>query len=298
MSFLKKELATFGRLRAAYRYLLLAPDQCEVRERLESLLAPWSLVVSGAKTANPNRGMIRDTLDEGLKAGLFAEKNGVISLCPDLPMGLSNPQQGDRNLPLGLSYLLFREGAKENQDLAQVMGWFLTQDPAVPLKNHQAYELRLKDQGVHDRLPHTDVNFGQFKNWACDLGFAWRLGRNRDSLLIPDPSAFIRRTLPEIMPETDTEMPFREVLEHLAKLCPLFEGGSHRREVEHWAEDFARRSNQHLSKSSAMAWLRLESAGLVKLTRHADTEAWILPDGEQDLRFTHLIRIARQAEVA
>lgn len=298
MSFLKKELSTFGRLRAAYRYLLQAPGQRESRDRLERLLAPWSLVLSSARSANPSRAMIRDTLDEGVKAGLFQESDGVIALSPELPLGLSDPQQGDRHFSFGLSHLLFQEGATENQDLAQVIAWFLSQDPREPLKNHHAYERLLKEQGLHDRLPHTDVNFGQFKNWACDLGFTWRMGRNKDSWLIPDPTEFIKRALPEILPEADVEVPFGKVLERLAKLCPIFEGGTHRREVEAWAEALARPSNQHLSRSSAMAWLRLNSLGLISLTRHADTEAWILPDGEQESRYTHLIRIAQNAEVA
>jgi len=293
MSILKDEAVSYGRLLGLYRYLLHTSGQREVRKLLEELLSPRSLV---ATSTHATRVMIESTIDEALKAGLLVEKDGTIALPNDLLLGLASPSEGERMLPAGLAQLFFGATSGRNHDLGHMIAWFLTQDPAEGMTNHQAFERRLKKQGILDRLPHTDVNYGHFRNWICDLGLAWRWGRkHNESLLTPDPTTFIRRLIPILLPKPDVEVPLGEVLAELANLCPVFEGGDLRRTVEAWPDTLKRRSNRHLAPSSAMAWLRLDGEGSIRLLTHADAEAWALPDGDQDKRYTHVSRVSAEA---
>lgn len=292
MSILKDEAVSYGRLLGLYRYVLHTPGQREDRKRLEELLSPRSLVATSTRAT---RVMIEGTIDEAVKAGLLLEMGDTIALPTDLPLGLALPTEGERMLPAGLAQLFFGATSDRNHDLGHMIAWFLTQDPAEGMTNHQAFELRLRKQGILDRLPHTDVNYGHFRNWICDLGLAWRWGhKHNESLLTPDPTTFIRRLLPTLLPKPDVEVPFGEVLTELASLCPVFEGGDLRRTVEAWSDTLKRRSNRHLAVSSAMAWLRLDGEGSIKLVTRADAEAWILPDGDQDKRYTHVSRVAEE----
>lgn len=276
------QYATFGRILGIYRYLLHAPQQREIRKRLEQLISPDSLV--------NHRNMIEEALNESIKMRLFCEDGPIVALNPSLSPDAKEPAKGDSVIKQEIARLLFDEKNSENHRLAELVAWFLTQDPAEGAPSSQEFERTLKAQGGFDHLVSGSTAYSHFSNWCCDLGLGWRFAIPKQKMLVPDPTGFLRPVLPQLLPEPGQEVPIRQIVERLASLYPVFEGGLHREQVESWR---GQRSERHLSRSTAMAWLRFEQSGEVRLVKPADAEAWIFPDADQDKRYSHIVRLVK-----
>ena len=71
----------------------------------------------------------------------------------------------------------------------------------------------------------------------------------------------------------------------LAQLCPVFEGGFLRAEIDR----VLTREPGALSSTTALAWLRLRDEGLVELTQESDAATLLLPDGDRVEPVSHVV---------
>jgi hypothetical protein len=119
------------------------------------------------------------------------------------------------------------------------------------------------------------------------LGFAWNQRLGNDSVLVPDPTDYLQVFLPtHLGPKKGEDLPLGVVLQRIADACPVLEGGSVRRELHPAIEQL---EANHLSRSSAQAWLRLHDRSFAELVKHSDTTVFVFPDGDTAHRFTHFI---------
>jgi hypothetical protein len=74
----------------------------------------------------------------------------------------------------------------------------------------------------------------------------------------------------------------------LGILCPVFETGVYRVEVENKVR--TRETEQHLSSTTALALLRLQEEKTVELSKRSDAPVYTFPDGNQSQSFSHIKR--------
>jgi hypothetical protein len=277
MSVLKEPLATPGRVTAAYRYLLQADGQSETRDRLEAVLSPTPLL--GTKGT---REMVHKAVNECVKMGLVAEEGDRVRLHPDLSPAARDRQTGSARIAVTLTDLLLRENG-ENVDFGLLLAWYLDQDVRSAPGDWDAVSEAVDHEVGGDRLGLTNNNpYNQFDDWACFLGFAWRQAHRGSFRLTPDPTQHLRWRLPEVFGQPGARLPAAPLANRLAEVCPVFEGGGFRREVDRRT---GRRRERRLSSVTAHAWFRLADEGRVRVEQSAaDAEVYLLPDGDASVR--------------
>ena len=281
MSVLKTAYATPSRVAAVYRFLLAQHRSTVSSETVQAVLSPTTL--PDVET----QGMVGGAIQESIKMGLVHQEDGRLSLHPDLPAAARNRKHGWARLPLTISDLILR-GNAENHDLARLIAWYLSQDVTSAPGNRSTISSALGEQIGSDKLDLTnDARFGQFKYWICFLGFAWMHTREQKEWIVPDPTQQLRWRLPDLF-ETDSRVSPAQLSTRLGALCPVFEGGWIRKEVE---QQVGRRADRTLSPATAHAWFRLEEEGLIQVERgSADAEVYLFPDGGSVVRCSALIR--------
>ena len=314
MSVLREAYAVPSRVIGAYRYLLQARGQREIRETLESVLAPESLrnllqargqreireapesmlAPESARKAGGDddreRGglkMAQATVRECIAMGLFAVEGDDVRIHPTLAG--SDRDGSARPLPLLLSDLFFSPEREENHDLGLVIAWYLTLNTDDAPGNWKTIDQELREKVGGDRFGVTNTTpYGMFEDWACYLGFAWKhADKAGGDAMTPDPTAQVRWRLPGLFQgRTGERQGLQDLTARLATLCPVLEGGSLRRRVEQQVRGAETGS---LSSATARAWLRLEEEGAVELVRESDAPGLILPDGEDRRFVTHVV---------
>ncbi|QDV37415.1 protein DpdG [Tautonia plasticadhaerens] len=293
MSVLAQPYAVPSRVIGVYRFLRKARGHRESIESLCKLLAPESLSRRSDRSAGGDdegggRDMVREAINECLGAGLLLRgEEDTVELSPDLQLDGSASTQTKGNLPLILADLFFAPENPANHDLGCAISWYLAQDAYDPPSNWPSVEGALQQQIGGERLRITNnARYGNFEDWACFLGFAWTHSVGDKSILTPDPTAQLRLRLPALFAgNRGIRRSFPEVMTLLAKLCPAFEGGLLRAEVERYVPP---RAPQELSTTTAHAWLRLRDEGEVELTRESDANHLILPDGDRSVPVSHV----------
>lgn len=277
MSVLKQVFATPGRVAAVYRYLLQADGQSETRDRLEAVLSPTPLL--GAKGT---REMVRGAVNECVKMGLVAEEGDRVHLHPDLPAAARDRHHGSARIAVTLADLLLRVDG-ENEDFALILAWYLDQDVRSAPGDWEAFALAVDREVGGDRMGLTNDNpYNQFDDWACFLGFAWRQAHRGSVRLTPDPTRHLRSRLPEVFGRPGARLAAAPLADRVAEVCPVFEGGGFRREVDRRT---GRRRERELSSVTAHAWFRLADEGHVRVEQSAgDAEVFLLPDGDGSVR--------------
>lgn len=104
-------------------------------------------------------------------------------------------------------------------------------------------------------------------------------------MFVADPTAYIRRHLPQLLDRAGEEVALPNFMQVLADRAPVFEGGRFREGIE---EKVGRREPNHLSESTAFALLRLEEEGHIELTMPSDATALNLPTAGNVRRFSHI----------
>jgi hypothetical protein len=296
MSVLSEVYAVPSRLLGVYRYLVRARGQSEAGETLERLLAPESLPRRAERDDDTDdeggsgRDMVRKTIAEGKAMRLFDGAEGEVCLHANLPDEARDPGTGEPSLPVTLTNLLFIKEHPENHDFGIGLAWYLTQDPYQAPGTWAEVDRALRDQVGGDQLGMKNSNpYRMLEDWACYLGFAWTHAQKGKPVLTPDPTAHLRRRLREVLPgKAGTRHPVGDVTLRLGQLCPVFEGGFLRSEVE---RQWRPREDNHLSGSTALAWLRLRDEGLVELRQESDAATIILPDGDRTVPVSHLVLV-------
>ena len=281
MSVLKTAYATPSRVVAVYRFLLSQGRAGASRAVTEAVLSPQTL------PSVENEAMVSGTITECVRMGLVLEEEGRLRLHPDLPAAARDRGRGVERLPLTIGDLVFRVN-EENDDLGGLIAWYLAQEITTAPGDWDDVSAALGRQVGTEKLELTnDVRFGQFKYWACFLGFAWMHARKKSEWLVPDPTQHVRWRLSELF-GADERLPPALAVKRLAEICPVFEGGRRRNEVEAL---IGKRPDRQLSSTTAHAWLRLEEEGVIVVEkRSANAEVYLMPDGKQKLRCSALLR--------
>lgn len=267
----------------------------EVRAVLEAMMSPNSLRGLAANVSS-RRDMIANTISECVKMRLLDEDAGSVAVRPYLLAQTKGTTEWLTRLPVVLADLFFAADNEENFNIARVIAWYLAQDPQRPPGTWQLMSRAIVDQEVSDLLGMNDARFSQFRDWICFLGFAWRCAKGATELIIPDPTEQIRLRLDELFADArNRSLPIGAAMERLAVLVPVLEGGRFRAEVE---AHLPPRADRHLSRSTALAWLRLAEEGLIQLHEDADADMLVLPDGGAYRRFSRITYLPKEAGAA
>lgn len=228
---------------------------------------------------------------EMLELGLVELREGNLLPHPQVPSSAvkTSDHQVDE---IALAIALLVMGSSErNHDLAAAIAWFLGLDPLSATGTKGSVLSQISEAGLKDSTRVTsDVTYGQFEDWCRFLGFSWKMpsiGSASEERFIPDPTAFLRRFLPALLPEVGVEVRLREFCENLASEAGVFEGGVHRKRVES-AIGLSRPPN-HLSRSTSLALERLSAEGVIEMSAHSDAEVHVLEYG--NTRVSHISRL-------
>ncbi|MEG4228100.1 protein DpdG [Microcoleus sp. N9_B2] len=288
MSVLKTALATPSRMRGIFRYLLQAPKQRENRKKLTRLLSPEKL--SEGRNKSAEHPMFDAALRESIKCDLLIEENEEIAINGHLPEASRHPQTGDKLLPDTLVQLFFASDNEDEEDLGRLIAWYLAQDIYDAPGTWEEVEQRVAEQRVAESLDlkiSSNSLFGQVADWMCYLGFAWGHALGGDKIIVPEPTAYLRRNLKELFQgEVQAKLSIGEFVDRLAKKCPVFESGKFREQVE---EKIGFRLPNHLSTSTAFALFRLQDDGCIQLIKESDADLFILPRVGNAERISHII---------
>ncbi|WP_144553402.1 protein DpdG [Bacillus sp. X1(2014)] len=281
MSVLNQIYATPSRVKGAYR-LLLNSDQHKLnRKTAEEILSPRSLQPGVNHEKSEHLKMIRGVINETIKMGLFEAGGEEISLNKQLE-GLT-----DENLAVNIFRLFTSDENKENDDFLRLLAWYLMQDPFAAPGTWDEANIALEKQIGGSMLGCNDNRFGQFTHWLVFLGFGWRysLKGERDRIT-PDPIKLITSLLPFIFGNKEV-LSIHEFIGKLATLCPVFEEGKIRDEInqEYQIETLP---PKHLSKVTSFALFQLNEQGTIALASKSDADLYVLADGESEKRISEI----------
>lgn len=250
----------------------------ETEERLREFCAPASLL---NKTAQEPYTVYRSTVGAARELQLCEATDDRIRVRPDLVR--RNGLVPDL-VPTFEAVLLppLLEDAPQ-ADFARAVSWFLIQSPRRPLTLQRNYKLEIEQQLVPGS-PNFDISntdrWITFTYWCRYLGYGKALA---DRSMVPDPTAALRRLLPQAMREQRV-LAASAFFNRLAELSPVFEQGAARREVEAMCLPHLRREDARLSQSTSFALTRLERQGFIKLDAPSDAPPLILDLGPDPSR--------------
>lgn len=278
-----------SRVFAVFRYLLNQKDYKDERQTLELLLSPAALLHGGDGSA-PSRAMVRGTIHESLKMKLLTEfeETKEIGLHRALPPAVFARPTGEKLLPFTLANLILTTENLANENLALVITWYLSQNAHSAPGNWDQFEARWRDQVGGNLVSMNNARYRQFIDWICFLGFAWRHSLQRNLVITPDPTQYLRRALHYVFQEDKTNtLTMKDFMNRLSILCPVFEGGAYRTRIETETRVDERGPNR-LSTVTSLGLLRLQDERLVELIKLSDADLFILPDGERIHRYSHI----------
>ncbi len=268
MSLVRDPYVSPSRVRGLFRYLLTIENQTEARENLERILTPKAL-----QEKQQNK-MLNNIISECINTGLLTAQDGSIAISHELREDERHPEKGDELLPYTLCRLIFSEKNEHNHDLGRVLAWYLTQNVYDAPGNWKTAEKKLEDQIGSEKLGMNDTRWGQFDDWVCYLGFAWKNKLGNSGSLIPDPTRYLRTHLPDLYNNSgDQTLPIKRFFEELGKTCPVIEGGFLRQEIH---EKMGTEESYTLSSVTSFALVRLEKSGLIKMLDKSDADAYLL----------------------
>jgi hypothetical protein len=289
MSVVTEAYAVPSRLIGVYRYFVSRKGRSESVETVVNLLAPESLRSTGKESdaEGGGRDMVRNTVREAVAMGLLTEQESEVSLNPALLDAVKDPLAAEAVFPRTLSDLFFRPERDSNHDLGRQVAWYLAQDAYGAPGTWPEVEKVVSEHFGDDRIGLTNnARYGNFEDWVCFLGFAWTHVRGGKDVLTPDPTAHLRLRFAELFPgKANSRHTLPDVLGRLARVCPVFEGGFLREEIERLLP----REAGHLSSTTALGLLRLRDEGLIELTQESDAATLLLPDGDRMEPVSHVV---------
>jgi len=238
-------------------------------ESLEKVLSPVPL----RSDENP-KSFIKALVRESQRIGLVLERDGFVMLNPALDDEARDPKTGDELLSFTISKQIFSKDNAENNDLAKVMAWYLSQDVYEAPGTWTEAETALEEQIGGTKLGLNDARWGQFEDWGCYLGFAWCHSCNKVKKLTPDPTRYLKYCLKEIFQHAGEKiLPIKVLFDKLSEQCPVIEGGRFRNEI-HQLRGI--KNDDTLSSVTSFALSRLDKAGFIRMTQTSDAELMVL----------------------
>ena len=289
MSVVTSVTAVPSRLTIVWTYLQERGGDGVPVDELSSLVRPASLQKRGGDdTESSPAAMFNSVIGEMQNLGIVTRtEGGLLALTPEA----ANNQEGS-----AIQYLERilvdpkLADAHGQRAIAQAIAWFLTRDPYRPLPWGGGYRGDVTEDCGEDiaSFDLTDeARSQQFVYWAIYLGFAWSLTADRKVTVSPDPTVALARSLPDLMPP-DEPIAISELMAHLAERLPVLEGGTAREEVEALLPADRSRPEGQLSRSTSLAFARLETRGLLSIERLADASAINLDRGVEQQAVSHV----------
>lgn len=209
---------------------------------------------------------------------------GVIQMREDHGNQQLRLADGLRELPTGRWPVVLAERAFHTQppagenQFAVACGWLLAQPITGGPRGHDGLRQGLQRGGFDLKEVHltTPTRIDMFLYWAKYLGLVVRVEDSAGRGVIPDPTAFLRRHLPQLLPDP-AAMTATEFRRALGRLCPPLDGGEIRRQVlgkMRGAGVPARPDNQ-LSDALSLALRRLHHAGELHWTYPNDADDFL-----------------------
>lgn len=251
-----------SRVRAVTR--LVATRGPMSRSELQACIVPTG---EGKQFGN----LVRETI----RLGFLREEANQIRLVPNI----SAQDILDDELFVVLTNKLLVEtllpSDNDNHPIAYAFSWLLARRPSFDLQwNGELKFLMQEDMEGDEIYDVTNASrAAMLASWARFLGYAVGLHWDSKALVVPDPTDAIARYLKSIF-EAENSLAVSEFSDRLSKLCPIFEGGAVRNEVE--ARFRKKRADNTLSPATSLALLRLEQRGVLKLNEDSDAEVKLI----------------------
>ena len=287
MSLITTFSATPSRLRGIFRFLVKADEHRFDLQSMARMLMPDAFIDS---EKDRPRVAFEDTFAEGRYLGLFQVTDEE-----DVSMAMLHPtivekgyvvEDVDQVFPDIIRSRVFEGEDQQTDGVGYTLAWFLSRSPYEAPKNAETSLREIVRVDCRDLTTITNkARYNQAVYWTLYLGFAWEHAIGRDSVLVADPTAYIRRHLPQLFDRTGEEVALPNFMQVLADRAPVFEGGRFREGIE---EKVGCREPNHLSESTAFALSRLEEEGHIELTMSSDATALNLPTAGNVRRFSHI----------
>jgi len=282
MSILDNPTVSPARLKIIFDYVKGLGESGITTDDLERTISPPSL-----RNDQPTT-VVSESIIEAKNFGILVQEGEVLVV----PVERRNFDSDAYFRHLETSMIVQSEADEARQsDNPGGLAWFLSQSPGIPISMRNAPLTLINNQCGEDANGFgltNDTRWGNFVYWSRFLGLARILNRSA----IPDPTAAIRRHLPDVL-EVGVETHVSAVLNGLASRIPVLEGGVTRLQVHAMFKDGGESDGQ-LSASTSLALSRLERAEEIELfDRSDDTERVSLlspVDGRSLRTFSHVTR--------
>jgi hypothetical protein len=278
MSVLTNVVVVPSRVAGVYRFLADHPDGVSLEETYQSFMPS----ATTDETSGEPRNIIEKTVLEGANAGLWTTDDDLLTLSSEAE------EMDDEALRTVIEESIWAEEGV-NDDLGRAIAWFLAQDPLDGGWTLNRVEETLLNTPFADEVGITkNTKYGSFRDWVCYLGFGWQVDVNGSDTqgLLPDPTAYLRRRLPNLVSAPGEEMTMAQFMQRLAALCPVFESGRVRRSVD---DTFSSRPENHMAASTSFALQRLGRSGLLQIDAKADApNPRVLQRGSKTIQASHV----------
>lgn len=266
-----------SRMLAVARLLLAEGPMLE--EELIPLLQP-----------RENTGMASSTLSAAIECGLVVREKKQCKLAAGLFEGALKPDELDEALPLVLARLLLApkiSGAPNG--FAALCAWLLHQPVLAMPADRGGLKSAIQAAGLSlaDLQLQNDARLDNVIYWARYLGLVRQMREEACAGLLPDPTLFVRRHLPQLLPagEEVDAVSFRQ---RVGALCPVLDGGAVRDALlatidPEWPE-------QQFSDALAFAVVRLEQSRELRVWCPDDSRAFLLAPGGRKIAYLARIR--------
>jgi hypothetical protein len=235
-------------------------------------------------------GMAKNTLNAALECGLVIREGKKCRLPDGLFEHEPKPTELDKVLPLVLARLLLAPKiANDSNNFATLCAWLLHQPVLSMPVDQGGLKGAIEAQGLSlaELQVQNDARWGNVIYWARYLGLVRQMRADSCTGLIPDPTLFLRRHLPKLLPAGE-EVDASTFLLRVGSLCPVLDGGTVRtallaRIKPDWPE-------RQISDSLGFAIARLEHSGELRAWCPDDQRNFVLTPGPTSRKIAYLTR--------
>lgn len=160
------------------------------------------------------------------------------------------------------------------EEFPPLLCWLLMQDPYEHLDRREAPSSSIKDilgpelKKTGETLRNEAV-YQQFLYWARFLGFAAWTRADRTTRVLPIPTPALRWAI-EVAQFGQSAVAVDAFLAKVAHVCPVFDGGSMREQVEQKSATKTYEPGRSASPSLGLALMTLEASAVVGLASKSD----------------------------
>jgi len=270
------------------------------RREFYRLMDPTETIADNAEPDD-----VREVLQAAIELGLAEEfrvrNEPHIRLRRDEPARSSSSSMNDR-LQYHLARLVFKSDVSgAPNSFALICVWLLAQPVASVPQGHNELLTALSRSGFTLAELHLSnpSRVDMILYWARYLGLIIRLRLPGGAGAIPDPSAFVRRNLHDLFPDTATVLTAADFRARLGELCPALDGGAARAALlaRQRAVGVAPWPDARFSDGLSFALRRLRSANELHWTYVDDSRGFVeLTRGERVNFFHRSAELQRRPE--